>query len=150
MGVKLEWSRIGLFQKYYNILSRPSKILHLNIIFNFSWDLQSSSEKCSGVYCKGIFGRRSSTKSELLSFLICHDASKFVFLSDFSLKETIMNWLKIWQNYSSRVKKTTFQLMCVAQNSLCLSSLLKTMLMQNFGGTTKGVMVFLKKAYLGV
>ena len=150
MGVKLEWSRIGLFQKYYNILSCPSKILHKHY-FQFLLGLTIISyEKYSGTYCKGVFGRRRSTKSELLSFLICHDASKFVFLSDFSLKETIMNWLKIWQNYSPRVKKTTFQLMCAAQNSLCLSSLLKTMLMQNFGGTTKGVMVFLKKAYLGV
>jgi len=62
-----------------------------------------------------------------------------------------MSWPKIWAKpLSKNEKKNTFQLTCISQNSLCLSSLLKTMLMQNFGGTTKGVMVFLKKAYLGV
>ena len=36
-----------------------------------------------------VFKRRTSTGSEPFSLLICHDATKFVLLSVFTLKETI-------------------------------------------------------------
>ena len=67
-----------------------------------------------GSLSKCIFERRTSTGSELLSLLICRNASKFVLLSVYGLincprMDTVHSWLT-----------------CVAQKRLCLSSLLHT------------------------
>ena len=66
-----------------------------------------------GSLSKSVFERRTSTGSEVFSFIIWLDAAKFVLLSVFTLIETI------WPNV-----KAHFRLTCVTQKLLCLSSLL--------------------------
>ena len=46
-------------------------------------------EERIGNLSSDVFERRTSTGSELFSLLICHDATKFVWLSVFTLIETI-------------------------------------------------------------
>lgn len=71
---------------------------------------------------KGVFERRASSGSESLSFLICHNASKFVLPSAFSLMKT--NWTNIWENHCPRMKTLHFRLTCVPPKRLCLGSLI--------------------------
>ena len=54
-------------------------------------------------------------------FLICLDGTKFVFLSIFSLIETICP--KIWSKSRPKIAKFHFRLMCVDQKRLCYNSL---------------------------
>ena len=56
-----------------------------------------------------VFERRTSTKRETFSFFICLDAAKFVWLSVFTLTETICR--KIWVNpvpTAQECKKSTY------------------------------------------
>ena len=69
-----------------------------------------------------VFQRRTSTESEPSSLLICLDAAKFVWLSVFTLIETICP--RICSNHSRRVQKRHFRLTYVARKRPCLNSLM--------------------------
>ena len=72
---------------------------------------------------KGVIDRLRSIGSKALFFLlICLDAIKFLWLSVFTIIETIC--LKIWAKpFSTGTIKVPFRMTFLAQKSLCLSPL---------------------------
>ena len=81
--------------------------------------LKSSSRlKRIGSLISDVSERHTSTGSEPFSLLIYLDATKFVLLSVFTLKQTIC--LRI----GSKVQKVHFRLTCVAQKRRCFNSLI--------------------------
>ena len=83
-----------------------------------------SNENATTVGSKDVFERRTPTGSEAFSLLVCFDATKFVFLSFFTLIEMICPIYG--QNHSPRMKTGHFRLTCVDQKRLCLNSLTTT------------------------
>ena len=77
-----------------------------------------------GSLSKGVFERRTSTGSEIFFILKHLDATRFAFLSVFTIIEMICP--KFGQNCHQKWKKDHFRLTCVAQKRLCLSLLLLT------------------------
>jgi len=75
-----------------------------------------------GSLSNNVFERRKSTGNELFFLLICLDATKFVWLSVFTLIEKICP--KFCSNHGSSAQKIHFRLTCVAQKRRCLNFVL--------------------------
>ena len=101
-----------LFWELLILQQQTMLILKISELFK-NW---GRSKFILGSLSKCIFERCTSTGSELLSLPICHNASKFVFLSIHGLINC------------PRMDTVHYWLMCVAQKRLCLSSLLCTKL----------------------
>ena len=101
-----------LFWELLILQQQTMLILKISELFK-NW---GRSKFILGSLSKCIFERCTSTGSELLSLLICHNSSKFLLLSVYGLINC------------PRIDTVHFWLTCVAQKRLCLSSLLCTKL----------------------